>query len=356
VHYSRWVIEEGNKEVGDQLRQFHTVQKSFRKEQMEKFLKSQHHKVEDSHHQMASASAAVETVRLKNLECGQEMRLNLLELKQSVHLEKQMHSAKGRELVENAKHVQSAKVLERQLSHRGKRQAMGAATKKEREGLSQRREAWAATEEGRKREIAERVKASTQSEVIHRSRDVLAGEKVRQGNDVRDVERIAAEKRDAARTAFVEHMQANKVVVDSSKEGAKSARAGLQSHRRAAADEVRSARQAERERKKALLEAIKKRNRQVHDMLYASKFAPRDRATRVNLPGRVGKTAFNAYDAEAAAADAAAAPAADQPHSPAMGGIGGMGGGIGIGGSPSPLGGRRTSSNAQRPADDWQDD
>ena len=39
---------------------------------------------------MASASAAVETVRLKNLETGQEMRLNLLELKQSMHLEKQV--------------------------------------------------------------------------------------------------------------------------------------------------------------------------------------------------------------------------------------------------------------------------
>ena len=268
VHYSRWVVEEANKEVrafnsrarcssffflsasvsrtalascaqvGDELRQFQQTQKSQRKEQMERFLKAQHHKVrsavcpsvpsvrracfvclrlaacclaslaharalccpavhatqvEDSHHQMASASAAVETVRLKNLETGQEMRLNLLELKQSVHLEKQVHShshsprpssqataatakpqpkpqpqakapkpaaatrmqppptltrlpstlcctpppqvhsAKGRELVENAKHVQSAKVLERQLSHRGKRQAQGAKTKAERE-------------------------------------------------------------------------------------------------------------------------------------------------------------------------------------------------------------------------------
>ena len=157
-------------------------------------MRSLHVQVEDSHHQMASASAAVETVRLKNLETGQEMRLNLLELKQSVHLEKQVHrgparptatakatakpcsqshspshsskakpqpqpqrqpracshqlsrdcphatptppqvhSAKGRELVENAKHVQSAKVLERQLSHPGKRQAQGAKTKAERE-------------------------------------------------------------------------------------------------------------------------------------------------------------------------------------------------------------------------------
>ena len=78
VHYSRWVVEESNKEVGDELRQFQQAQKSFRKTQMENLLKQQHHKVEDSHHQMASASAAVETVRLKNLEAGQQMRLDLL--------------------------------------------------------------------------------------------------------------------------------------------------------------------------------------------------------------------------------------------------------------------------------------
>merc|ERR1719298_84868 len=101
------------------------------------------------------------------------MRLNLLELKQSVHLEKQVHSAKGRELVENAKHVQSAKVLERQLSHRGKRQAMGAKTKQERETLAQRRESNAQADEERKREIAERVRAETQAEVVQKSRNVV---------------------------------------------------------------------------------------------------------------------------------------------------------------------------------------
>ena len=52
------------------------------------------------------------------------------------HLEKQVHSAKGRELVEHASNVQKAKVLERQLSHRGKRQAMGAKTKQEREQVT----------------------------------------------------------------------------------------------------------------------------------------------------------------------------------------------------------------------------
>ena len=83
-------MEEANKEVGDETRQDMESQKTFRKQQLEKFLVDQHRKVEDSHHQMASASAAVETVRLKNLEAGQEMRINLLELKQAVHMEKQV--------------------------------------------------------------------------------------------------------------------------------------------------------------------------------------------------------------------------------------------------------------------------
>ena len=37
VHYSRWLVEENNKEVGDELRGFQQAQKSFRKLQMEKF-------------------------------------------------------------------------------------------------------------------------------------------------------------------------------------------------------------------------------------------------------------------------------------------------------------------------------
>lgn len=380
VHYSRWVVEEANKDVGDELRQFHQNQKSFRKGQMERFLKKQHQKVEDSHHQMASASASVETVRLKNLETGQEMRLNLLELKQSVHLEKQVHSAKGRELVENAKHVQSAKVLERQLSHRGKKQAVGAKTKSEREQLTARRETNTATEEERKRDIASRVKAETQSEVVGRSKEVVAGEKTQRGNDVRDNERLAVEKRERARQLFLSRFAENRREVDAIKEGAKSARAGLQSHRLQQANEVRSARMEEREKKKKLVEDMKRRNREVHDMIYATKvrrgrraplagvhaneasgltrvcvcmprtqFAPRARATQVNLPGRIGKTAFNAFDAEAAAAENAAAPAAlDAAGGPgSFGGLGGM--------PPSPMGGRRGSTMGGSPGG-WNDD
>jgi hypothetical protein len=345
VHYSRWVVEENNKEVGEELRQFHQSQKGFRKTQVEKFLVDQHRKVEDSHHQMASASAAVETVRLKNLETGQEMRLNLLELKQSMHLEKQVWSAKGRELVEHAKNVQSAKVLERQLSHRGKRQAMGAKTKSEREQLTQRRESLKQTAEEKKREIVERIKAEMDPQVASHSKSLLQAEKAHIGNYVRELEAQAVEKRSRARAAFLAQMADQRRDVDAAKSGAKSARAGLASYRRQQADEVRQARQAEKERKKALQEDVKRRNKEVHDILYSQKFAPRERATKVNLPGRIvsGK-AFNAYDAEAAAAESAAqaaAPSAADPGSPMLG----------AGGSPGGAGRR------QRAGDDgWNDD
>ena len=47
VHYSRWVVEESNKEVGDELRSHSKGQKSFRKQQVEKFLLDQHRKVSE---------------------------------------------------------------------------------------------------------------------------------------------------------------------------------------------------------------------------------------------------------------------------------------------------------------------
>lgn len=346
VHYSRWVVEENAKEIGDELRQFYQNQKGFRKQQVEKFLVDQHRKVEDSHHQMASATAAVENVRLKNLEVGQEMRLNLLELKQSMHLEKQVWSAKGRELVENAKNVQSAKVLERQLSHRGKRQAMGAKTKSERETLTQRRETAKQQAEEKKREVVERIKAELAPEVAGHSKSLLQAEKANIGQYVRELEAQAVEKRNRARSAFLAQMSEQRREVDAAKSGAKSARAGLASYRRQQADEVRQARLAEKERKKAMLEEARRRNKEIHDILYSQKFAPRERATKVNLPGRIvsGK-AFNAYDAEAAAAESAAqanAPSSADPNSPnPMGGPG----------SPS----RRTAS-AAKGDDGWNDD
>ena len=47
VHYSRWVVEESNKEVGDELRSHSKGQKGFRKQQVEKFLLDQHRKVSE---------------------------------------------------------------------------------------------------------------------------------------------------------------------------------------------------------------------------------------------------------------------------------------------------------------------
>jgi len=202
VHFSRWVVEETNKEIGDATREDKSSQKSFRKEMLEKFLVEQHRKVEDSHHQMASASAAVETVRIKKLETGQEMRLNLLELKQSIHLEKQVHSAKGRELVEHAKHVQSSKVLERQLEFKGRRQEDGAQTKKERQKLAEAREAATHEEEERKRVMAEKVKQDTAKETIAQSMGIIEQERAAIGTACRAIEQRNVSARQFARDRF----------------------------------------------------------------------------------------------------------------------------------------------------------
>mmetsp|Transcript_35660 Transcript_35660/g.93596 ORF Transcript_35660/g.93596 Transcript_35660/m.93596 type:complete len:232 (-) Transcript_35660:561-1256(-) len=113
--------------------------------------------------------------------------------------------------------------------------------------------------------------------------------------------------RAAAKERFASISARSRLEVDHIKSGARSAREGLASARRMQADEIRSARKTEEKRKQALKDETLQRNRQVHDLLYANKFAPRERARKVNLPGRIGKTAFNAYDADAAAADAAAA-------------------------------------------------
>ena len=72
-------------------------------------------------------------------------------------------------------------------------------------------------------------------------------------------------------------------------------------------------------------------------LLASVQFAPRDRATKVNLPGRIGKTSFNAYDADAAAADAIAAPTAAEPNGIGM---------LGSVGNGSPSGGGRRASNS----------
>lgn len=207
AHYSRWVVEETNKETGDHLREESLAQKSYRKSQLERFLTDQHRKVEDSHHQMASASAAVETVRLKNLETGQEMRLHLLELKQSIQLEKQVWSAKGRELVEHAKHVQSSKVLEQQLEQRTKRQSIGTELKKQREQLGKAREEQIQADQERKQAATARVKAETAKESIGVSSELVMKEKQRIGRSCRDLREANIAARQAAKSRFASSSQ-----------------------------------------------------------------------------------------------------------------------------------------------------
>ena len=345
VHFSRWVVEEANKEIGDATREDKAAQKAVRKDLIGKFMVEQHRKVEDTHHQMAAASAAVETVRIKKLETGQEMRLNILQLKQAIHLEKEKHSAKGRELVEHAKNIQSSKVVDRQLSARGRRQEVGGQTKKERQRLTEAREAATHADEERKRQNAERVKQETAKETIAHSTRIIEKERIAIGSAMRSIEEQNAVARTHARERFASQSARSRREVEAARSGAKSAREGLATHRRQEADAIRAAREAEKQRKKELQEEVRARNRQIHDLLYASKFAPRERAKKVNLPGRVSKTAFNAFDAEAAAADAAAAaPAMADPFM--MGGLapqlgaGGFGGGAGMLGG----GGRRASS------------
>jgi len=334
AHYSRWVVEETNKETGDHLREESLAQKSYRKSQLERFLTDQHRKVEDSHHQMASASAAVETVRLKNLETGQEMRLHLLELKQSIQLEKQVWSAKGRELVEHAKHVQSSKVLEQQLEQRTKRQSIGTELKKQREQLGKAREEQIQADQERKQAATARVKAETAKESIGVSSELVMKEKQRIGRSCRDLREANIAARQAAKSRFASSSQVQRQEVQASKSGAKSAREGLANHRREQAAMIRQARLAEVERKKERARELATQNKEVHDLLYASKFAPRERARQVHLPGRIGKTAFNAYDPDSAPQEGAAAPAALDPSQ--MGGANGFGsmGGMSPQGSP----------------------
>ena len=102
AHYSRWVVEDANRQLAHSARSARTDGEAARRAAREAFLSRQQQKVEDSHQQMASASAAVETARMKKLETGQAMRLQLLDLKAALSLKRQEHSAKGRALVERS--------------------------------------------------------------------------------------------------------------------------------------------------------------------------------------------------------------------------------------------------------------
>lgn len=351
VHFSRWVVEESNKEIGDVAREEAAAKKAQKKSFDEGFLAVQHRKVEDIHHQMTSASAAVESIRIKNLEVGQEMRLKILELKQSISLEKQVHSAKGRELVEHAKHVQSAKVLERQLSARGRRQERGGATKKERQKLAEAREAAQHAEEEKKKQIADRVKLETAKETIQKSLSVIEQERAAKGAACRVIEERNVLARQQARERFMSMSARTRKEAEAAHAGAKSAREGLTAHRRMQADMLRQAKTAELERKKALAEEKLQHNKAIHDLMYASKFAPRERARKVHLPGRIGKSAFNAFDADAAAAEAAAAAPPGQMGDFGMGGFGAAQMGAGFGGRQ--MGGRQSKELPNVGSDSW---
>jgi hypothetical protein len=85
--------------------------------------------------------------------------------------------------------------------------------------------------------------------------------------------------------------------------------------------------------------------------MYASKFAPRERARKVHLPGRIGKSAFNAFDADAAAAEAAAAAPPGQMGDFGMGGFGAAQMGAGFGGRQ--MGGRQSKELPNVGSDSW---
>ena len=68
------------------------------------------------------------------------------------------------------------------------------------------------------------------------------------------------------------------------------------------------------------------RNKQLHDLLYTNKFAPRSRAAKVELPGRIGKNPFNKDNGDALSPDLAGGGMAPAAADPMMGGTGGMGG------------------------------
>ena len=326
AHYSKWFVEETNKEVADQCREDRDSHKQMRKQLVDKFIIDQHRKVEDSHHQMAAAAAAVDTVRQQKLNVGQEMRVQLNELKSSIQLEKQVWSARGRELVEHAKHVQTKSVLERQVSQRGERKDAGDAARKERERLEKAHESNKEKNEEAKRQIVQRVREETKRETVGLSRNKLNAEKASIGVHCRQMEEANVEARAAHRDTFLSSSAQARAQVEAIKSGAKSARDGLKSARQQAADEVRHKRQAELMRKKQQAEAAAARNKQLHDLLYTNKFAPRSRAAKVELPGRIGKNPFNKDNGDALSPDLAGGGMAPAAADPMMGGMGGMGG------------------------------
>ena len=196
----RQVIEGNKREIGEEIREAKLTHKAYRKQQEARFLHDQLQRVDQTKQQLTTASVAVETIKQGNQKIAQEMRMNLRELKGSMQLERSVHALKGRRLVDHARNVQSSRLLERQLSARGKKQSAGARTKEERAMLSAKRVSLKAQEAEMKRQVTARVKADLAADT-GQSRDVDLAEKNAAADFIRHIKQQGVEKRTGARCA-----------------------------------------------------------------------------------------------------------------------------------------------------------
>ena len=243
----------------------------FKKQQADRFLKEQAQRVGDMQKQMSAANAAVETARNKNLAEGQKTRTSLSEMTAAMKLEKEAWSKKGRALVEDAKLVQATRVQERQLSHRGKKQAFAAKAKTERAAHQRQLEAQNKELSEHKRAQAERVRAEAGNDAIGQSRSLVFAENVSAAKSVRDFGSQAQRSAEEQRKKYQARVAQQKKDVEEMKSGAKDARSGIEANKKAQADAMRSRRAAERERKKVLQEEIFQKNRAIHEEVLAAK-------------------------------------------------------------------------------------
>ena len=125
VLYSRWLVEERNRQAGDEQRLKRQQFRSFRRRQESRFQQAQLRRIEETQQQLAAASAERARAVSRNHEIVTGMRRNLLELKESVVLEKRVHERKGRLLANEARQVQTAKLLERQLARAARSRRWG---------------------------------------------------------------------------------------------------------------------------------------------------------------------------------------------------------------------------------------
>ena len=243
----RWLGEVGNRQLGDERRAQKAQLRGFRATQDARRLSGQHRRVEEAQQQHEARAAQREHVREQNNALVSEMRVNLLELKESMLLERMVHESKGRELVNNARLVQGAKLLEAQMSARGKKQAMGSRAKEERIEIGSMRQALRQQQSEEKRQMTDRVKAELRDLGQSRLRDLA--DKSAAGDFIRQLELDAVEKRHAARHAFLTVQAAKRRAAAQSKIAARSAVSDLASRRRQEAEEVRQAKLAARERR-----------------------------------------------------------------------------------------------------------